>query len=47
MDPNIDRDFEELKQKHDYEKDLYWTHQLFKPQWDSGLPHIVQEVTAA
>ncbi|AEO63020.1 uncharacterized protein THITE_2084525 [Thermothielavioides terrestris NRRL 8126] len=35
---------EEVKSKHKYEHDLYWTHQLFSEKWEPGLPHIVDEI---
>ncbi|EUC40780.1 hypothetical protein COCMIDRAFT_40949 [Bipolaris oryzae ATCC 44560] len=38
--------FKELRDRHYYEKDLYWTHQLFSPEWHPGLPHIVEETPA-
>ncbi|KAI4944791.1 hypothetical protein J4E91_008478 [Alternaria rosae] len=41
-----ERHFKELKDRHHYEKDLYWTHQLFSPKWDPGLPHIMEETLA-
>lgn len=36
--------FDTLRTRHQYEKDLYWTHQLFVNQWTPGLPHIVDEL---
>ena len=33
----------ELRSKHKYETDLYWSHQMFLEKWDSGRPHIVAE----
>jgi hypothetical protein len=33
----------ELRSKHRYETDLYWSHQLFLENWDSGPPHIMEE----
>ncbi|KAF5675405.1 hypothetical protein FCIRC_7389 [Fusarium circinatum] len=39
-----DSQFADLKAKNRYERDLYWTHQLFSSKWDAGLPHIEDEV---
>jgi hypothetical protein len=39
-----DEHFRELKAKHRYEQDLYWTHQLFTPKWSSGLSQIEDEI---
>ncbi|KAF4468527.1 hypothetical protein FALBO_4582 [Fusarium albosuccineum] len=38
-----DTQLEELRAKHRYEQDLYWTHQLFERKWKPGVPHIVEE----
>ena len=34
----------ELRRKNKYEADLYWCHQMFFDNWDSGSPRIEDEV---
>jgi hypothetical protein len=33
----------ELKEKHQYESELYWCSQMFFDDWNSGVPHIEEE----
>lgn len=32
-----------LRLEHQYERKLYWCHQLFLENWDTGTPHIMPE----
>lgn len=32
-----------LRLEHQYERKLYWCHQLFLENWDTGPPHIMPE----
>jgi hypothetical protein len=42
-DPRTESFAATLRLNHWYECGLYWTHQLFLENWDTGTPHIMPE----